>query len=130
MIVATAIATAADITTRRDLDRGLRARQLAVLCRHAADLPVFSSSAGSPGGARSYVLGATRARKSWRRVGYRSGVARLIADQDPSPAGLRAATRKKYRVPLVSPVTVNWRAVDTPSLTVVHGPDRLAATVG
>ena len=39
----------------------------------------------------------------------------------PKPTGLTAATRKKYGVPLVRPVTMIDVAVDAACGTVVHG---------
>ena len=42
----------------------------------------------------------------------------------PVPAALIAATLKVYAVPLVRPVTVAFRSVDTASLKVVHLPLR------
>ena len=43
-----------------------------------------------------------------------------VADQDPVPAALMAATRNTYPVPLVRPVTVAEVLVLVPSLNVVQ----------
>jgi hypothetical protein len=48
------------------------------------------------------------------------GVARTTVLQGPCPTALRAATRNRYWVPLVSRATRYDRAVETPSTTVVH----------
>src|SRR5687768_16354896 len=65
-------------------------------------------------------VGATAAVNPLGAPGAPRGVARTAGLHAPLPAGLRAATRNEYGVPLVSPVTMVVVAVDTPSLTVVH----------
>jgi hypothetical protein len=53
-------------------------------------------------------------------AGDHEGRAVTDALKAPVPAALRAATLNRYVTPLVSPVMVAVRDVDTPSETVVH----------
>ena len=50
------------------------------------------------------------------RVGV---AARVWIDTVPAPRALKAGTRNTYADPFVSPVTVAFVAIDTPSLNVV-----------
>jgi hypothetical protein len=64
--------------------------------------------------------GATTAVTDCGAPGFVRGVADTVADVAPVPPALFAATRKRYSVPLVRPVTVTDVAVDVPSANVDH----------
>ena len=59
-----------------------------------------------------------------RLVGVPGTVTGVVDDEfdeyEPVPLALVAATRNRYAVPLVKPVTVTDVAVDVPSTNVVH----------
>ena len=66
------------------------------------------------------LLFAGTARSDSGDDGLVAGVAATALDQGPTPSRFLAATRKWYRCPLVSHLTVARRVDETPSATTVH----------